>query len=334
MIVSKTKLKDLEKKSPNKLTSTQLAELAKYFGKKTFPDNNENIGVLFCNTDNYKKAKNSFYFKTIKKEVANKILAIISPIIDDEYLNEKMKGYYLFMINNNNIKMLHKGIKTHKHYGVNKLISGGQTGADIAGLKLALYLKMGYGGTAPKNYMTENGINYDLKKIFCLTEDKTARLDYAARTKANIKNSDATLIFGNINSPGSAQTKQICIKEKKIFWHISNNDFDKVNILKYDMRKWFILNNIKVLNIAGNRASVNKGIERKVFLFLLEVLCNTSFIKMYGDLWFDNYDDITSGAVRLFDLIQNKLKLSGKKTLLNKKHIKQLRNEYDKNYEK
>jgi hydroxymethylpyrimidine pyrophosphatase-like HAD family hydrolase len=44
------------------------------------------------------------------------------------------------------------------------IISGGQTGADIAGLKVAKQLNFKTGGFAAKNFMTENG-TAELKKI-------------------------------------------------------------------------------------------------------------------------------------------------------------------------
>ena len=45
---------------------------------------------------------------------------------------------------------------------IKKIISGGQSGADLAGLKAAIKLGIETGGFIPKNYRTENGSDYTL----------------------------------------------------------------------------------------------------------------------------------------------------------------------------
>lgn len=45
-----------------------------------------------------------------------------------------------------------------------KITSGGQTGADIAALRLAKDLNIKTGGYCPYDYKTEKGNNYELKK--------------------------------------------------------------------------------------------------------------------------------------------------------------------------
>ena len=51
-----------------------------------------------------------------------------------------------------------------------KVISGGQTGVDRAGLVAASLSKLETGGTAPQGYRTLDGEDYDLRDIFGLTE--------------------------------------------------------------------------------------------------------------------------------------------------------------------
>ena len=46
-----------------------------------------------------------------------------------------------------------------------KIISGGQTGADKAGLEAALVMKYKTGGFCPKGYLTESGNDISLKKL-------------------------------------------------------------------------------------------------------------------------------------------------------------------------
>ncbi len=75
-----------------------------------------------------------------------------------------------------------------------KIISGGQTGADMGGLLAAKELGLETGGTAPGGYKTEKGRNLDLRDIYGLTQFGT----YPQRTRINVRDSDATVIFGDI----------------------------------------------------------------------------------------------------------------------------------------
>ena len=68
-----------------------------------------------------------------------------------------------------------------------KIISGGQTGADRGGLEAG--------------------------KELGLVEHTSS--SYPPRTVDNVRNSDGTIIFGNINSPGCKLTISTCIKFKK-----------------------------------------------------------------------------------------------------------------------
>lgn len=146
-----------------------------------------------------------------------------------------------------------------------KVISGGQTGADIAGLIAAKQVGIGTGGTAPKNYRTENGSNYELKTEYGLTEDSSS--SYVPRTKKNIVDSDGTLIIAyNLNSAGTKLTHKECVKRGKPHLLI---DFNSYNLAITPIMSWIKANNIKVLNVAGNR---NSGcFEEEVTLLLKQV---------------------------------------------------------------
>ena len=68
--------------------------------------------------------------------------------------------------------------------------SGGQTGADIMALDWALSHGIPHGGWCPKGRRAENG---RILAKYQLQECKTGR--YAERTKRNVLDSDATVIF-------------------------------------------------------------------------------------------------------------------------------------------
>jgi hypothetical protein len=155
---------------------------------------------------------------------------------------------------------------------VSKIISGGQTGADLGGLKAALVLGIKTSGRAPKGFKTEVGQNLDLKTIFGLTED--ASDDYAKRTLANISSSDATLIFAsNSKSPGTKLTIKNCETQKKPYLLIDPSSLNAVDLtLKFLQKQTLHFSRKVTLNIAGNRESKSPGIQEKVISILTHAL--------------------------------------------------------------
>lgn len=144
---------------------------------------------------------------------------------------------------------------------INKIISGGQTGADVAGLEAGRILKLETGGTAPNGFRTETGSNPALKELYGLIEHEN--YNYRSRTIENVKNSDATIWFGNESSPGGKLTINSCKKFGKPYI---------INPTKEAFIRWINWNNIVVLNVAGNRESTNPGIFEKVKNFLVDTL--------------------------------------------------------------
>ncbi len=140
-----------------------------------------------------------------------------------------------------------------------RIISGGQTGADMGGLIAAKELGLETGGTAAKNYMTEESTNWELKTVYGLVAQGT----YAQRTHHNINSSGATVVFGDVSSPGSRLTLKICKDLMKPY--IINPP--TVNFLSF-LEK----HQVVVLNVAGNRESHQPGIEEKVRAYLIEAL--------------------------------------------------------------
>lgn len=143
---------------------------------------------------------------------------------------------------------------------VHKIISGGQTGADIAGLKFAKDHGIATGGWAPKDYLTEEGKKPELKELYNLQEQTGV---YSYRTVQNVMDSDGTAIFVENISPGSLLTIQTCQKENKPY--VLNPSIEQ-------FLKFVSNNNIKILNIAGDRESDSPGIGQKVYEFLLSSL--------------------------------------------------------------
>ena len=92
-----------------------------------------------------------------------------------------------------------------------KIISGGQSGADIAALRAAKKLNLETGGFAPKNFQTVDGSKPELGTIYGLTEIKvndciSLPSQYVIRSKLNVEHSDGTLAFRSRYSPGTDKT--------------------------------------------------------------------------------------------------------------------------------
>jgi len=147
-----------------------------------------------------------------------------------------------------------------------KVISGGQTGADQAGLAAAKSVGFQTGGTAPKHYRTLEGSNYDLRDLYNLEESN--EYNYKYRTEDNVKNSSATIRLAfNFNSSGEKCTLAAIKKHNKPYIDVDLND----KIDPTYVAKWIIGNDFDVLNIAGNSDTQDRIVYSEVFKYLVEV---------------------------------------------------------------
>jgi hypothetical protein len=148
-----------------------------------------------------------------------------------------------------------------------KVISGGQTGADMGGLQGAKALGLPTGGTAAAGWMTENGSNPNLQKYGLVEGEKgnTAKETFNKRTVENIRNADGTAIFGNVNSPGSRFTVQAARDIGKPVLHVPLDiALNNRPIAAQQLRDFVEQNNIQILNIAGNRENKAPGLQAAV----------------------------------------------------------------------
>ncbi len=155
-----------------------------------------------------------------------------------------------------------------------KVISGFQTGADIAGVRAAKDCGLQTGGYIPRGFKTLDGPKPEYSKLYGAIEHTSS--NYRDRTWDNIQQADATIRFAsNWNSPG----------EKCTLGGIKNwgKPYVDVNIWKGEIhtldiavslmriRDWIRDNNVSVLNIAGNAEQTSPGIEKAVYEFLMRV---------------------------------------------------------------
>jgi Circularly permutated YpsA SLOG family len=155
---------------------------------------------------------------------------------------------------------------------IEKIISGGQTGADLGGLKAAQKAGVKTGGIAPKGYKTENGSNPKLLTVYGL--GAAPNEDYKYRTMANVRASHATIIFStNSKSRGTKLTIQTCEDTGKSFVLINPFDNDAAKLVLEFIKNIYLRYERRIImNIAGNRESKSPGIENCVESLLFKVL--------------------------------------------------------------
>jgi len=149
---------------------------------------------------------------------------------------------------------------------ITKIISGGQSGVDRAALDVAIHLGIPHGGWVPKGRLTEDG---PLPDIYSLRETSTAV--YAERTEKNVVDSDGTLIIsrGELTG-GSEYTREMALKHGRPWLHI---DLKRSAAFRsaVTVTEWLSANDIRVLNVAGPRASKDPNIYRNATALLESV---------------------------------------------------------------
>lgn len=157
---------------------------------------------------------------------------------------------------------------------VERIISGGQTGADEGGLEAAQALGIATGGTMPYGFLTEEGVREDLAERFGLVECQEP--GYGARTDLNVRDSDGTIRFAkNFGSPGERRTLNAIQSLGKPYIDV---DVKRPRPHR-DVSDWFIRNCIRVLNVAGNRESTAAGIGAFTKEYLTVVLSGGTVMK-------------------------------------------------------
>ena len=154
---------------------------------------------------------------------------------------------------------------------IEKLISGGQTGADIAALDVALRFDFPHGGWCPKGRKSLEG---PIPTRYNLYE--TPYDSYLQRTEWNVRDSDGTVVFtmeAGVTG-GSLRTIGFAKKHGKPCLHLSREVGlfgyrDRSELLQEFVRE----HGIKRLNVAGSRESKEPGIHA----WVMEVLENAFF---------------------------------------------------------
>ena len=160
---------------------------------------------------------------------------------------------------------------------IERVISGGQTGADQAGWRAAKRFGLATGGWMPRGFVTEDGPRPEFAELYGAKEHASQK--YPPRTRANARIASATLVFDaalvkslSSLSAGSQITIRACMEYEK------PNAVIPVQLGQaHDPRSvavvadWINQHAGRTLNIAGNRESKSPGIGQWVQSFLCDV---------------------------------------------------------------
>lgn len=157
---------------------------------------------------------------------------------------------------------------TERSWRLEKILSGGQTGVDRAALDVALELSIPCGGWCPKGRRAEDG---PIPTKYPLQESPT--VNYAERTALNVKESDGTLILsrGALRG-GTALTKTFAERYRRPCLIVDLREATPPQ----QVRDWLVAHSIRVLNVAGPRASSQPGIARQAESFLRTLFAPTT----------------------------------------------------------
>jgi predicted Rossmann-fold nucleotide-binding protein len=148
-----------------------------------------------------------------------------------------------------------------------KVISGGQTGVDIAALRAAKALGIPTGGTMPKGWRTLAGPRPEYRDLYGMVEHMSE--SYAPRTYANAAAADVTIrIAANFGSAGEICTAKAIARagtvsaDISVYNFCSVRDADIAAAVRLVQELAGLTGRPVVINFAGNSERTAPGIER------------------------------------------------------------------------
>jgi hypothetical protein len=140
-----------------------------------------------------------------------------------------------------------------------RIVSGGQTGADRAALDWAILRGVPHTGWCPQGRLAADGV---LADRYQLTQTESS--GYRQRTKLNVRDSDATLVF-NIGAldGGTLQTVRFCQTLSKPYLIMQLDAPSAVGVAA-PVRQWLLAGGFSALNVAGPREEKRPGIYSSV----------------------------------------------------------------------
>lgn len=155
-----------------------------------------------------------------------------------------------------------------RRFAIEKIVSGGQTGADRAALDIAAELGLATGGWIPRGRRAEDGTVPQRYQSLVEAESES----YYQRTELNVRDSDATVVF-SFGPPtgGSAVTAKLA---RSLGKSLLTLDLERSNTdqAAARLRNWLAEARPRVLNVAGPRLSQEPRIGEATAMILRKVI--------------------------------------------------------------
>lgn len=162
---------------------------------------------------------------------------------------------------------------------IERVVSGGQTGADQAGWRAAKACGIETGGWMPKGFLTEDGPRPEFSELYGAKETHSST--YPPRTRDNINASCVTIWFGDPKSKGGKLTIDWARQRGSFVYIIENvrSEWKPPHVARhvenaFEQQRWFPKGSPgrdRTINVAGNRESSNPGIGEWVEGYMREV---------------------------------------------------------------
>lgn len=167
-----------------------------------------------------------------------------------------------------------------------RIVSGGQTGADQGAWDAAIYCDLPYGGWVPKGRIAENGVIPAKYEGFQETTSK----DYLIRTRANVVDSDATVVFC-YGPPTGGSARTVTFAETLGRPHLAVDLRQPRAAVVDAVARWIQTTcpSPLTLNVAGTRESGAPGIRSVVCARLVDVISRVN-----GRLFYPLEDSVRS----------------------------------------
>ena len=149
---------------------------------------------------------------------------------------------------------------------LDKVISGGETGAEHAARRAAVAFGIPTGGWTCQSLRTECGPRPELAE-----QPGAAEMSQESRPKPpelNVQSSDATLWFGETTTAGAQAAVGACQRLGKPCMPV----YPAATFQPSHVATWITEKQIRTINVTGNREGDEPGIGDHVELFLCQVL--------------------------------------------------------------
>jgi len=154
--------------------------------------------------------------------------------------------------------------------GIQKIVSGGQTGVDRGALDAARALGTAIGGWVPKGRRAEDGRVPDEYPL-----QETATAEYEERTRLNVYDSDGTLILSHGPLRGGSQvTLEAAVDLGRPHKHLDLSELSPTDAIEKAIA-WIGAHHIETLNVAGPRQSEDPDAYRMSRLITTGLLTRT-----------------------------------------------------------